>query len=52
MALGMSGAELAEKLGTTRMSVWRVENGKTQVRADALPQWAKALKTQVTELVP
>jgi len=49
--LGMSRAELAAKLGTTRMSVWRVEAGKSQLRADALRPWARALKIKPTELV-
>lgn len=50
-ALGLSRAELAERLGTTRMTVWRVENGRQQVRADDLKPWARALKLKVTELV-
>jgi transcriptional regulator with XRE-family HTH domain len=49
--LNMSRKSLAEKLGTTRMTVWRVENGKTQVRADSLQPWAAALETSVAELV-
>jgi transcriptional regulator with XRE-family HTH domain len=50
-ALGWSRQTLAEKLSTTRMTVWRIENGVTQLPADDLPAWAKALKTKVTELV-
>jgi transcriptional regulator with XRE-family HTH domain len=50
-ALGLSREDLAQKLGTTRMTVWRVENGVVQVGADALRSWAKALKTNVAELV-
>ena len=42
---------MAAKLGTTRMSVWRVEAGKSQLRADALRPWARALKIKPTELV-
>jgi transcriptional regulator with XRE-family HTH domain len=47
----MSREELAKKLGTTRMTVWRVENGKVQVPADELRYWARALKTSVSRLV-
>lgn len=49
--LGMSRAELAQKLKTKRMRVWRIETGTTPIRADELPAWARALKTNVTELL-
>ena len=49
--LGLSRHELAQKLGTTRMTVWRIENGKTQLPADELKAWAKALRTTVAKLV-
>lgn len=47
----MSRSTLAEKLGITRMTVWRVEAGETQIPADDLRVWAKALRVPVTELV-
>ena len=50
-ALGLTRSELAERLGTTRLKVWRVETGKVQVPADDLPVWAKVLKTKPAELV-
>jgi transcriptional regulator with XRE-family HTH domain len=49
--LGLTREQLAEKLETTRMTVWRVENGKQGVDADDLKKWAKALKTQPAELL-
>lgn len=49
--LGWSRAKLAERLHTTRMSVWRIEVGKTQIASDDLPKFARALKTNVAELV-
>lgn len=49
--LGMSREDLAQKLGTKRMKVWRVETGKTRLPADELKLWARALKTKATELV-
>lgn len=48
----MTREQLAEKLETTRMTVWRVENGKQFVTSDDLPSWAKALKTRAAELLP
>lgn len=50
-ALGLSRSNLAKKLGVTRMTVWRVENGKTHLRADQLKPWAKALRSKPSELV-
>lgn len=51
-ALGLTRTELAEKLGTTRLVVWRVEAEKIRVQVDDLREWANALKTQVEALVP
>ncbi|HET9748353.1 MAG TPA: helix-turn-helix transcriptional regulator [Casimicrobiaceae bacterium] len=50
-ALDMSREELAQKLGTTRMQVWRVEAGKRVLRVDELKTWAKALKAKPSELI-
>lgn len=50
-ALGWSRQALAKKLKTTRMTVWRIEKGVTQLPADELGTWAKALKTSAVELV-
>ena len=50
-ALGMSREELAQKLEITRMTVWRIENGKMRLPVDRLKNWARALKTKVAELV-
>jgi transcriptional regulator with XRE-family HTH domain len=51
-ALGLSREQLAQKLGTTRMQVWRVEAGKRPLRVgEELKSWAKALKTKDKELL-
>jgi transcriptional regulator with XRE-family HTH domain len=51
-ALGLTRTELAEKLGTTRLVVWRVETEALRVQTDDLREWATALKTKVEALVP
>lgn len=50
-ALGWSREDFAQKLGTTRMTVWRLENGKIQPTLDKLQVIAKKLRTTVAELV-
>lgn len=50
-SLKMSRAELAKKLETTRLRVWRMETGVTPVHADDLPAIASALSTTSDELV-
>lgn len=50
-ALGISRAELARRLDSTRMTIWRIETGKVQVPADHLRDFARALKTPVESLV-
>lgn len=54
----MSRTDLAERLNTldktkktTRLKVWRVETGKTNLPSDDLRLWAKALKVKPSELV-
>ncbi len=42
---------LATRLGTTRMTVWRVEADRTPLRTDALDRWAEALETTVADLL-
>lgn len=48
---GLSRSQLAEKLEITRLQVWRIETGKTHIRADQLHAFASALETTVAELV-
>jgi len=48
---GLSRQELAKLLGTTRMTVYRVEVGIVGLNTKKLPKWAQALKTSVAELV-
>lgn len=50
-ARGMSRAQLAKKLRTSRVRVWRLETGITPIHADYLPKVAKALDSTVAELV-
>lgn len=47
----MSRAQLAKKLRTSRVRVWRLETGITPIHADYLPKVAKALDSTVAELV-
>lgn len=49
--LGWSREYLAERLEMTRMSVWRIEAGKTQVKADSLRKFARILRTSVADLL-
>jgi transcriptional regulator with XRE-family HTH domain len=48
---GWSRAQLAKKLGCTRMTVWRLETGKTNLSVEDLPGVARVLKAKVTELI-
>lgn len=50
--LGLSRQFVAQKLGITRMTVWRVEAGERPLRVDELKSWAKVLKTTDAELLP
>jgi transcriptional regulator with XRE-family HTH domain len=50
-ALGWSREDLAQKLETTRMGVWRIENGKVAVTVDVLRKIAKLLRVTPAELV-
>ncbi|HET9063742.1 MAG TPA: helix-turn-helix transcriptional regulator [Candidatus Binatia bacterium] len=50
-ARGLSRAEVARRLKTTRMRVWRLENEATAIVADDLPAIARAIKTTVAALL-
>ncbi len=50
-ALGLTRDDLAKRLKTSRLKVWRIETGRTRVTADHLPMYAKALRTTVAELL-
>lgn len=50
-ALGLSRAQLAKSVKTTALRLWRIETGKTHLRADQVRPFAKALKTSIEELV-
>lgn len=50
--LKLSRLQLAQRLGMTRMTVYRVEHGEQQVASDDLPKWAAALETKPAKLVP
>ena len=49
-ARGLSRAEVARRLKTTRMRVWRLENEANRIPADELPAIARALRTTVAAL--
>jgi transcriptional regulator with XRE-family HTH domain len=42
--------ELADRLGTTRIQVWRIEKGVTAVSAEAAADFAQALGVSVASL--
>lgn len=42
--LGLTQAQLAQRVGKQRISVWRVENGVSKIKLDELGLWAKALR--------
>lgn len=55
VAKGWTRADLAKRLRTktyrpTRMSVWRVENGKAALNRKTLPRWAKVLQLSVDQM--
>ncbi len=43
-ALGLSRKQLGERMGMTRMSIYRVEAGITRVQVDDIEEWAAALR--------
>jgi transcriptional regulator with XRE-family HTH domain len=46
----LSRAQLARRLGTTRMRIWRLENGATEVSADDVARIAEQLECRVETL--
>lgn len=50
-ALGLGVAEFATAVGVKRMTVWRVETGKTPIPLRKAPQWAAALKWPPRRLI-
>lgn len=48
---GLTGTQLAERVGTTQSRISDIENGKGYLYADELPKYAEALNTTVSELV-
>ncbi len=46
----LSRQQLAEKLGTTYLQIYRVEKGVTEVSADDVPRFADVLKVDVATL--
>lgn len=49
-ALGLTRAQLAKSVRMKPLRLWRIETGKTQLIADELRPFARALKTTVDEL--
>lgn len=49
--LGLTRDQLAKRLNTTRLRVWRIETGKTRLPAEEIRSFARVLKLRVEELV-
>lgn len=49
--LGLTRDQLAKRLKTTRIRVWRIETERTRLPMAELSVWAKALKVTPAELV-
>lgn len=49
--LGISRADLAKRLGTNYLRVWRLETGRTPIRVDDLPAIARELGITQAELL-
>jgi ribosome-binding protein aMBF1 (putative translation factor) len=43
-ALGLSRAELAKKLKTTYLQVYRIETGVVRLQPKSVPAWSRTLK--------
>lgn len=50
-ALKMSRAQLAKRLKTSPLRLWRIETGITRLDADEVRPFARALKTSVESIV-
>lgn len=50
-ALGLSREDLAKRLGIAWQKLWRIETGRTGVKAHELPAIAKVLRTKIEKLV-
>ena len=46
----LSRQKLADELGTTRVQVWRIETGATELSADLAAEYARALGVSVASL--
>jgi transcriptional regulator with XRE-family HTH domain len=49
-ARNLSRDEVARRLKTTRMRIWRLEKGDTKILADDVPRIARALRTSILAL--
>ena len=47
IAKKLSRQQLAERVGTTYLQIYRIETGVTEVAADAVPDFARALEVSV-----
>jgi transcriptional regulator with XRE-family HTH domain len=50
-ALGLSREDLAKRLGISALKLWRIETGRTAVKAHDLAAFAKGLRTKIEKLV-
>lgn len=46
----MSRQEFAAELGTSYLQVYRIEKGVTEISADDVPEFARALRCDVADL--
>lgn len=50
LELGLTRQDLASRLNTTRLRIYRLERGKTRIPLDELPKIARALRMKVAVL--
>jgi transcriptional regulator with XRE-family HTH domain len=51
-ALGLSQEELAARLGTSQMQVWRIESGQANITLDTLQKLSEVLELSVDLRAP
>jgi transcriptional regulator with XRE-family HTH domain len=49
--LKLSRAQVAKKLGTSAIRVWRIETGRQPLPPSEVPNWARALKLDELDLL-
>ncbi len=49
--LGLTQAELARRIGKTRLSVWRIENDENHIKLGELGKWSRALRVTKRDIL-